>query len=80
MELKNIIRLAIVCAFLSVITTLLIHSTIFEFRNLDFNEEIQLYKNFKYNFSKWLIIAHCLFVLVTMWAVFLIGLKEKLAW
>lgn len=80
MKLKNIIRLAVICAFLSVLTTLLIHSNVFEFGDLDFNQEIQLYDNFKYNFSKWLIIAHCVFVLITMWAVFLIGARRKLAW
>ncbi|WP_417881847.1 hypothetical protein [Xanthomarina gelatinilytica] len=80
MKLKNTIRLAIICTFLSVLTTLLIHSNVFEFGDLDFNEEIQLYQNFKYNFSKWVIIAHCLFVLITMWVVFLIGIKRKLAW
>lgn len=80
MKIKSTIRLGIVCAIVSVLTTLLIHSNVFEFGDLDFDEEILLYDNWKYNFSKWLIIAHCVFVLLTMWAVFLIGLKRKLAW
>ncbi len=67
-----------ICAFLSVFTTIGIHSGIFDFDLQIFNEEVKLYKNSIYNFGKWWIIAHCLLVLSSMWGIFLILYKRAL--
>jgi hypothetical protein len=55
------------CAFLCVITTIGIHS-FFEGPNT-FEEALQVYKTPMYIFSKWWVIFHCLFVIVSMYCV-----------
>ena len=75
---KTYLVLFAICAFLSVFTTIGIHSGIFDFEPSIFNEEVQLYKNSTYNFGKWWIIGHCLLVLLSMWGIFLMFYKRSL--
>tara|TARA_R110002051_G_scaffold181774_1_gene251267 strand:+ start:38248 stop:38949 length:702 start_codon:yes stop_codon:yes gene_type:complete len=67
-----------ICSFLTVITTLGIHSGIFDFETTNIIEQVGLYKNSIYNLGFWWIIAHCLLVLCSMWGVFLIQYKKTL--
>jgi hypothetical protein len=55
-----------VCAFLSAITTIGIHSI---FRSPgSFEESLLIYKTGMYVFSKWWVIFHCLFVIISIYA------------
>lgn len=68
---------AIVCCFLSVITTLGIHSNLFELGELSFDERIRLFENSKYLANRFWVIVHCLFVLIAMLGFLLIQFKRS---
>ncbi|AUP79452.1 hypothetical protein [Flavivirga eckloniae] len=76
-QYKRFLLLAIVCCLLSVITTLGIHSSLFELGELSFDERIRVFENSKYITSKFWIIAHCLFVLIAMLGFLLIQFKKS---
>lgn len=61
---RNFMKMAAICCFLSGITTVILHKG-FSFGG-SFEESLQLYKNSTYHLSKWVIIFHCLFVLIGM--------------
>lgn len=71
------IFLAIVCCFLSVITTLGIHSNLFDLGDLSFEERIKLFENSKYMANRFWVISHCLFVLISMLGFLLIQIKKS---
>lgn len=73
------IRLACIAAFLVVITTVGIHSNLFDFSGLDFRQRAELHADRWYHFSKWWIIIHCLLVIISMWGVALVLGRTKVA-
>jgi len=68
---------AIVCCLLSVITTLGIHSPLFDLGDLSFDERIRLFENPTYITNRFWVIAHCLFVLIAMLGFLLIQVKKS---
>jgi len=58
-----------ICAFLSVISTIGIHSDLLALDVNEYVDKISLYKSLRYNLERWWIIVHCLLVLITMWGV-----------
>jgi hypothetical protein len=72
------IKFAAFCAFTAVLTTLIIHSGYFDFGGLTMEENVALFKNSKYHLGRWIIIIHCLLVLVSVWAIFLVQYKKSL--
>lgn len=68
---------AIVCCFLSVLTTLGIHSNLFDLGELSFDDRIRLFENSKYIANRFWIIIHCLFVLIAMLGFLLIQFKKS---
>lgn len=73
---KNFLILAFICCFLSVITTIGIHSSLFDLGNLNFEQRLQLFKNSTYMANRFWVIIHCLFVLIAMWGFFLVQFKK----
>ena len=74
---KTFLIVAIICCFLSVITTLGIHSSIFDLGNLTFEQGLTLPENNIYILKRFWIIVHCLFVLISMWGFYLIQFKKS---
>ncbi len=74
---KKFLRLAIVCCFLSVITTVGIHSDLFDLGELTFDDRIKLFQNSKYLANRFWVIIHCLFVLIAMLGFLLIQFKKS---
>lgn len=68
---------AIVCCLLSVVTTLGIHSGLFDLGELSFEERIKLFENSTYTANRFWVIVHCLFVLVAMLGFLLIQFKKS---
>lgn len=71
------IRFAIICCFLSVVTTIGIHSNLFDLGNLGFQERIRLFENPTYLANRFWVIAHCLLVLVAMLGFLLIQFNKS---
>lgn len=61
---KAYLRFAAVCAFITVLTTIVLHRITTP--SGSFEENVNLYKNTNYLFLNWLIIFHCLMVLFSM--------------
>lgn len=76
-QYKTFILIAVVCCFLSVITTLGIHSSLFDLGELSFEERIKLFENSKYMANRFWVIVHCLLVLISMLGFLLIQLKKS---
>jgi len=76
-QYKNFLTVAIVCCFLSVITTLGIHSNLFDLGELSFDERVRLFENSKYIANRFWVIVHCLFVLISMLGFLLIQFKKS---
>ena len=74
---KRFLLVAIICCFLSVITTLGIHSNLFDLGELSFDERIKLYENTTYITNRFWVITHCLFVLIAMLGFLLIQVKKS---
>lgn len=72
---KNFIRLASVCCFLTVITTLGIHA-FFPDPPASFEERVLLFRDPTYLLNRWWVIAHCLLVIVAMWGFALLQFKK----
>lgn len=64
---RLLIATAAICALLSVITTIGIHG--FITGPATFEEALHLYKTSYYIFSKWWVIFHCLFVVISMYGI-----------
>ncbi len=75
---KSFLRFAAVCAILSAITTLIVH--LYFTPPESFEERIMLFKNSRYIFRNWSVIFHCMFVIVSMYAVFLLRKNESPGW
>ena len=71
------ILFAIICCFLSVITTLGIHSSLFDLGELSFDDRIRLFENSKYIANRFWVIIHCLLVLIAMLGFLLIQFKKS---
>jgi hypothetical protein len=74
---KRFLLVAIVCCLLSVITTIGIHSNLFDLGELSFDERIRLFENSTYIANKFWVIAHCLLVLIAMLGFLLIQYKKS---
>jgi hypothetical protein len=76
-QYQRFLLVAIVCCFLSVITTLGIHSSLFDLGDLSFDDRIRLFENSKYITNRFWVIVHCLFVLIAMLGFLLIQIKKS---
>ena len=76
-SLKNFTQLAAISCFLSVITTIGIHSNLFDLGQLDPAQRMRLFENPTYLWNRAWVIIHCLFVLVAMWGFLLIQFKKS---
>lgn len=76
-EHKGFLLLAISCCLLSVITTIGIHSSLFDLGDLNFDERMRLFENSKYIANRFWVISHCLFVLISMLGFLLIQFKKS---
>jgi hypothetical protein len=76
-QYQRFLLVAIVCCLLSVITTLGIHSNLFDLGELSFDERIRLFENSKYIANRFWVIVHCLFVLIAMLGFLLIQFKKS---
>lgn len=76
-QYKRFILIATICCFLSVITTLGIHSNLFDLGELSFEARIKLFENSKYIANRFWVIAHCLLVLIAMLGFLLIQIKKS---
>ena len=65
-----------ICAFILVATTLIIHMDVFVPNVTTYDESIALHNNSINTLGKWIIIAHCLLVLVTMWGIKMLHPRE----
>lgn len=74
---KKFLLVAIVCCLLSVITTVGIHSNLFDLGELSFDERIRLFENTTYLANRFWVIVHCLFVLFAMLGFLLIQFKKS---
>jgi hypothetical protein len=75
---SRIIKFACACAFLTVITTIGIHSSLFDFGPLNAEQNALLFNNSWYHFGKWWVIVHCLLVIFSMWGVLLVIGRQKI--
>ena len=75
--LKNFTRFAAVCCLLTVVTTLGIHSSLFDLGSLDAAQRLRLFQNPTYLFNRAWVMLHCLLVLVAMWGFLLIQFKKS---
>lgn len=82
MELKTkdkiFLKFAATACFLSVLTTVGIHSGLFDFSQLTEQERLLLFQNPYYITSKFWIIVHCLFVLFSMCGMYTILSKKSI--
>lgn len=69
---------AVICCFLSVITTIGIHSSLFSLGELTADERWRLFENPKYIANRFWVISHCLFVLISMLGFFVIQFRKSL--
>lgn len=76
-SINTFVKMGLVACFLSVITTLGIHSSIFSFGQLTFEESLTLPSNTAYITARYWIILHCLFVLISMWTIFILKFRES---
>ncbi|MEL7124236.1 MAG: hypothetical protein AAFO07_32675 [Bacteroidota bacterium] len=76
-NIRSFIQIASFCCLLSVLTTIGIHSDLFNLGALNFEARLLLFENPKYLLNRFWIIVHCLLVLLSMLGVFLIGFKKK---
>ncbi len=76
-QYQRFLLAAIVCCLMSVITTLGIHSNLFELGELSFDERIRLFENSKYIANRFWVIVHCLLVLIAMLGFLLIQFKKN---
>src|SRR5215212_1928361 len=70
----SFLRIASICCFLSVITTLGIHVG-FPDPPTDFEQRVLLFRNSVYITNCWWIIFHCLLVAFSMWGICLVLLR-----
>lgn len=75
---KSFLRFAAVCAVLSAVTTLIVH--LYFTPPESFEERILLFKNKQYIFRNWSVVFHCVFVIVSMYAVFLLRRIQSPGW
>lgn len=71
---KKFLRVAIVCCFFSAITTIGIHSNLFDLTNVD---SLRVFENSTYMAKRFWVIAHCLFVFISMLGFLLIQIKKE---
>ncbi len=76
-SLKNFTLFAAICGLLTVITTIGIHSSLFDLGKLDAEQRILLFQNPTYLLNRAWVIIHCLLVLVAMWGFLLIQFKQS---
>ena len=76
-QTQSFLLFAVICCFLSVITTLGIHSNLFSLGELSPDERIRLFENPKYIANRFWVIMHCLFVLIAMLGFLLIQYKKS---
>ncbi|MFD0861819.1 hypothetical protein ACFQ1M_06340 [Sungkyunkwania multivorans] len=76
-QYRSFLWLAIICCLLSVITTVGIHSSLFDLGDLSAEERIRLFENSTYMMTRFWIIAHCLFVLISMLGFLFIQYKKS---
>lgn len=74
---QGFLSVAIVCCLLSVITTLGIHSSLFDLGEMNFDERMRVFENSTYIAKRFWVIMHCLFVLVAMLGFLLIQFKKS---
>ena len=74
---RRFLQFAIICCFISVVTTLGIHSGLFDLRDLSFDDRIRLFDNPKYIANRFWVIFHCLFVLIAMLGFLLIQFRKS---
>ena len=74
---KTFLLFAVICCFLSVVTTLGIHSDLFDLGDLSPDERLRLFQNPRYLAKRFWIIAHCIFVLISMLGFLLIQFKKS---
>ena len=76
-QTRRFILFAAICCLLSVITTLGVHSSLFDLGELSQDERMRLYDNPKYLAKRFWVILHCLFVLIAMLGFLLIQVKKS---
>ena len=76
-SLKNFTLFAAICGLLTVITTIGIHSSLFDLGTLNAAQRIRLFQHPTYLLNRAWVILHCLLVLVAMWGFFLIQFKKS---
>lgn len=69
-------RATALCCLLTVITTLAIHLG-FPEPPRDFEKRVLLFQDSQYLLNRWVIIAHCLLVIISMWGFTLIQLEKN---
>ncbi|MEQ8925494.1 MAG: hypothetical protein RLO81_06745 [Fulvivirga sp.] len=74
---QRFILIAAISCFLSVITTLGIHSSLFDLGELSLEDRYKLFENSKYIVNRYWVIIHCLFVLISMLGFLLIQFKKS---
>lgn len=77
-KFNNFLVLAIVCCLLSVITTVGIHSSLFDLGELSFEERLRLFENPTYITKGFWVIVHCLFVFIAMLGFLLIQFRKSI--
>ncbi len=75
---KNFIVFATICCLLSVVTTIGIHTSLFNLEDLSKEETFKLYENPTYQLKRFWVILHCLFVLISMWGIFILQYRKSL--
>ena len=75
---RSFIVFAAICCLLSVVTTIGIHTSLFDLGDLSREETFKLYENPTYQLKRFWVILHCLFVLVAMWGIFIIQYRRSL--
>ncbi|WP_350291484.1 hypothetical protein [uncultured Croceitalea sp.] len=74
---KKFLLFASVCCLLSVITTIGIHSSLFDLGALNFDERLLLFNDNRYLANRFWVILHCLFVLISMWGFGLVQFNKS---
>ena len=74
---RSFLLLAIICCGLTVVTTIGIHSSLFDLGQQTFEERLLRYENPTYMLNRFWVIFHCLFVLIGMFGFFLIQFKKS---
>jgi hypothetical protein len=73
---NQFLRFASICCFITVITTLGIH-IYFPDPPQDFEQRILLFQNKTYLLNRWWVIFHCLLVIISMWGIAIVKMKES---